>query len=117
MGFVQHTAIVVTHWNKENVLGAKAKAMKLGLITTEVTESEVNGYTSFMVAPDGSKLGWPNRVQADEARQKFCDWMDEGRDPYISERYVDYVMVNFGGDLDHYEACVERTGVDENSDE
>jgi len=35
--------------------------------------SVVEGYATYMFAPDGSKEGWPDSNQGDEYRQQFAD--------------------------------------------
>ncbi len=38
--------------------------------------ADINGYLSFFVAPDGSKEGWSESQNGDEAREKLTLWLD-----------------------------------------
>ena len=49
----------------------------------------------MLLAPDGSKEGWEDSNQCDNARKDFLDWLRE------SDNYCDYVEIRFGGDDEH----------------
>lgn len=51
----------------------------------------VNGFGTFTVVPDGSKLGWPESTAADRAREDFLCWLRE-------QDSVDYAYVQYGGE-------------------
>ena len=70
MGYMRHHAIVVTTFQPKAAEAARAKAIELfedGLVS-ETLESVINGYLTFLIAPDGSKLGWARDKQGDESR-------------------------------------------------
>lgn len=67
-------AIVVDSFDDKLIDEAHAEAIEIfsGVApVTEITKSTVNGHRSFMVAPDGSKEGWPESDAGDRARLRF----------------------------------------------
>lgn len=103
MGYERNHAIVVTSWKKEALISAHAKALALfkGIApVTEITDEIINGVRSFLVAPDGSKEGWPQSDAGDTARALFIGWLKE-------QAYEDgstclaFVEVQFGDDFKH----------------
>src|SRR4051794_14384713 len=94
MGRFRHDTIVVTGYT-DSVKDAQAVAIGAFWSTeaavSEVTLPGVNGYTSFFVAPDGSKEGWKASDDADAARQGYTAWLD-------TRPELDWVAVTFGGD-------------------
>ena len=111
MGYIKHNAIIVTVCDEEVTKVIFNKALKLfGKMVTKPEEG-INGYLSFVVLPDGSKEGWEESNNFDEARDEFFDWlMHEPAPESISidklSSYVDVVEVRFGGDDDL--ATIER---------
>lgn len=79
MGYMRHHAIVVTSWKTELLQAAHAKATELGCTVTNVTDEVVNGYQSFLVAPDGSKEGWGGSDLGDKQRAELVEWLDQQR--------------------------------------
>ncbi len=67
----------------------------------------MNSYISFLIAPDGSKEGWPDSDTGDAAREHWKAML-RGND----EIYVDWAHVNFGGDDDHCSTLRDHSGVD-----
>jgi hypothetical protein len=114
MGYMRHHAIVVTgmkEWHADHlqtIYDAHAAATTCGCAVTSITDAVMNGYASFMVAPDGSKEGWRDSDQGDEARAKFIDWLH-------GAQWFDWAEVAYSGD-DHG-AVVERHAWDENRPE
>lgn len=103
MGYERHDAIVVTSMFEEAVSKAHAEAGRLMANTSayvsEITPVAVNGFTSFFVAPDGSKEGWADSDRAEEARAPFVRWLCDAGERGV---WLDWVEVNFGGDdADH----------------
>ena len=76
MGWIRHHGIVVTSWDAAALRHAHAHAAELGMTTTEIVASPVNGYSSFLVAPDGSKEGWDDSNTGDAQREAFVAWLD-----------------------------------------
>lgn len=76
MGRIAHHAIVVTTWKPELLVEAHRKAEEFGCAVSSIVVSPINGYRSFLVAPDGSKEGWSDSDRGDEQRDKFIAWMN-----------------------------------------
>lgn len=76
MGYMKHNAIVVTSYDDKLIEEARREAERCmpGLVSPLV-ESITNGYTSFFVAPDGSKEGWAESDNGDIRRDKFTEWL------------------------------------------
>lgn len=119
MGYIRHHAIVVTgrhKWDHDptlpSIIEARAAAVELGCrLVTEVVGPGVNGTSSFLVAPDGSKEGWKDSDDGDAARDAFIAWMrGGGRGGYYS--WAEIVL----GD-DDAETHIERNAWDEPDDD
>lgn len=95
MGYMRHHAIVVTSWKTELLEQAHAKAVELGMSVSDVTSEGVNGYRSFLIAPDGSKEGWDKSERGDEQRAALIEWLDDQRYEDRSTA-LDWVVVQFG---------------------
>lgn len=79
MGYMRHHAIVVTSWHTGLLHAAHDEAIRLGMSVTDITDPVINGYRSFLVAPDGSKEGWPQSDLGDTRRTAFMEWLDDHR--------------------------------------
>lgn len=97
MGHVLHHAIVVTSWDEQKIQEAHAKAVEIECTATPIIESPVNGYRSFMVAPDGSKEGWDESDNGNDRRLRFTDWLREQSDDEGSSR-LEWVEISYGSD-------------------
>ncbi len=95
MTAVMHDVIVVTSWDSALLLKARTLAKIRMPHVTDIVPGVVNGYTSFMVAPDGSKEGWAESIQADDDRADFIKWLDAQAYDDGSNR-LEYVVVRFG---------------------
>jgi hypothetical protein len=96
MGYIRHDAIIATSWDKKYLRPALAKAEELGLDCSEIVDSGTNGYCHFLIAPDGSKEGWPESDKGDEARLAWKNWAD---DAWTKDNlYVYWVHVGYAGD-------------------
>lgn len=102
MGYMRHHAIVVSSFNKESIEEAHDTAVGLGMSVTGVSGSAVNGYRSFLVAPDGSKEGWSESDRGDEQRATFVEWL-KGRAYDDGSTLLDWVHVQFGDQNLHTE--------------
>ena len=71
MGRIKHHAIIVTSSDDAKIDKAKVEAERLGLLTTNIVTDNVNGYSTFLVCPDGSKEGWPESDIGDAQRESF----------------------------------------------
>ena len=79
MGYIKHHAIVVTSYHNDDIKKAKKKANKIfgKHYVSKIIITEVNGYHSFFISPDGSKEGWGESNDGDENREKFVEWLNK----------------------------------------
>ena len=94
MGYMRHHAIVVTSWDNKILRKAHKKAKKLFKQVAPITPPAINGYVSFLIAPDGSKENWLPSDHGDEKRREFIEWTDRLRDEVGFK--IDYVEIQFG---------------------
>ena len=77
MGYMKHHAIVVT--GEEPAIRNAFREVDdfahaaIAVQITELTPETMNGQRSFMVAPDGSKVEWPDSDDGNRARQEIVD--------------------------------------------
>lgn len=101
MGTIIHDAIIVTGFPIHTRL-AHAKAQELGLIVTSIAQHATNGKSTFLIAPDGSKLGWKDSKEFDARRAQWIDWVRQERDRCFTPPFpddavlVEWVEVNYG---------------------
>lgn len=100
MGMIIHHAIVVTSWDKKLLRKAHDKAEKVFVNVSNIVDAYCNGYSSFFVAPDGSKEGWEDSLNGDARRQLFIRWIksqayDDGGNS------LEYVEIEYGNDTTH----------------
>jgi len=96
MGYMRHHAIVVTSWNNDLIKEAHEKAKGLCSSVSNITEVVINGYSSFFVAPDGSKEWWEDSDKGDCARNSFVEWLNSKR--YEDGPSLAWVEVQYGDD-------------------
>lgn len=89
---IRHDAIIVTCQNGVELATHRQLACDLGLDCSEIVCSKMNGYLSFMIAPDGSKEGWDASDAGDDARAAWVKFADERGE-------VDFIHVWYGGDV------------------
>lgn len=105
MGTIINDAIVVTG-RRNDVMITRFKARDLGLAVTEVVPHSVNGHCTYLIVPDGSKEGWQESDEADDARDAWKTWVSEQKSvakhpPYpVQAPIVDWVHVRYGGDFE-----------------
>ena len=101
MGTIQHHAIVVTA-DRSDIRRIREDAVRLaqatdeeldeydcpGLLVSECVHGQANMFASFMVAPDGSKVGWPQSNLGDEIRERIIE--------YLKEQDIDWAEVGYG---------------------
>ena len=46
------------------------------LTVSDLVHSFINGYTTFLIAPDGSKEGWDESNEGDKLRDLFVDYIN-----------------------------------------
>lgn len=97
MGWIRHHAIVVTGLTEEAIAAAHSKAVELfpPETVTPIISGTTNGYTSFMIGPDGSKEGWGESDRGDKRRDEFVRWMEN---PPAQSWLMDYVEVAYGSE-------------------
>ncbi len=97
MGYERHHAIVVSSWDDKRTDKARRKAKQIGCKVSNVVMSDINGYTSFLIAPDGSKEGWDESEVGDDRRDYFVSWLDTQRHSDGSSSF-NWVEVQYGDD-------------------
>ena len=96
MGYIKHHAIIVTAWNQSDAEQARQKAIEIGCAVSEIVGPVINGYLSFMIAPDGSKEGRDESNNGDARRDAFVDWLRGiGKE---SRPYLKWAEVMYGDD-------------------
>jgi hypothetical protein len=75
MGYHIHHTITVTHYSPERLREALDFAVSTGAQTSSIVESSINGFVSFLVAPDGSKEGWDESAAGDTRRARIKAWL------------------------------------------
>lgn len=116
MGYIKHHAIIVTSWQNEKIKEAHQKAKEIfernfiadgngSKLISDILKGVINDQSSFFIAPDGSKEGWPTSDNGDNARKEFLDWLQKDKND------CDYVELMFGGD-DEEESVVRSKDTD-----
>lgn len=114
MGYMRHHAIIVTSFKDDYTEQLRDIAVAIfGKSVTNIVESQINGDTSFMVGPDGSKEGWQESEDGDKRRDRF---ITELRAAYKLGVYCRWVEVQYGDDNQITEALRSSDG-DEDDDE
>jgi hypothetical protein len=94
MGYMVHHAIVVTAY-KDDINAIRKVAKKtFGKLVSGLVCSNVNGYKSFFVAPDGSKAGWDESDKGDSDRNAFIEWLKKNRE----NRWCEWAEIQYGDD-------------------
>lgn len=97
MGYMRHDAIVVTSWKRDALEAAVQKARDFGLEVLGPSAEVINGISTFLVCPDGSKEGWDESDEFDGKRAQFLEYLN-------GERYEDnssclsWVALAYGSD-------------------
>lgn len=74
MSYTEHDSIIVTAFKREYAEAAHAKAIEIGLVVTPIVETKAEGWSVFLIAPDGSKEGWPESSVGDAQRTVWIAW-------------------------------------------
>lgn len=105
MGYHRHHAIIVTSWDDKAINAAHEKAIEIfERPITEITEPVMNGFKSFLIAPDGSKEWWGTSDEYDEKRKEYMQWAQKAW--YELNLWIDAVEVCFGGDEPESNTCI-----------
>jgi hypothetical protein len=94
MGYIKHDAIIVTSFKSEHADEARKEAIGIGLITTPLVKSEMNGYVTFLIVPDGSKEGWADSDKGEQQRAQWKAWATSN----AGRLFIDWVHVEYAGD-------------------
>jgi len=70
MGTIQHEAVIVVG-ERPKIEDAHELAKSLYLLVSEVCEGRRNGYCSFLIAPEGSKVGWDAHIDQEKGIEDF----------------------------------------------
>jgi hypothetical protein len=93
MGYIMHDAIIVTAFRKPDAETALAKARSLEIPTSDLVASAINGYYTFLIAPDGSKEGWADSDKFDKLRAQWIEWAGK---QYAENVFLDWIYVRYG---------------------
>lgn len=85
---------------------AREKALELDLPCSEIVPGTTNGYTSFLIAPDGSKEGWAESTQQEAKRMEWIAWVRN------ECRCLDWAYISFGGDNAELAHIEDHNGAD-----
>ena len=75
MGYIVHHTISVTSMHAALISEARSFAIGLGAQVSELVHSQLNGFYTFVIAPDGSKEGWEDSDAGDERRGVIKTWL------------------------------------------
>ena len=90
MGTIHHHVVIATTWDKERFEKTIKWLRKEQPDFPHTTlESNINGYQTIFVGPDGSKEGWASSDEADKFRDKFINYIQR-------QRFWDWVEVGYG---------------------
>lgn len=82
MGIIHHHAMIITgHGQHPRLADARAFAVSLGMLVSEIGESSINSYAHFAVFPDGSKEGWEESEVGDQQRASLRQWIASQPEP------------------------------------
>lgn len=102
MGYIRHDAILAMTFDDYSGKVMKEKIKKINLLKEKMEKDDfdsgiilgpfkgINGYITFVYAPDGSKEGWEESDKSDKFRGEFTQIFNGTFDSYIS--------LTFGGD-------------------
>lgn len=112
MGYMRHQAIIVTGPAEDNhgINGINMRVVRAKIVSiangfkdvggqaavcavTQCTPTSMNGYSSLLVAPDGSKEGWEISDLGDKTRNAIIIYLET-----VKDRGVDYVEVQYADD-------------------
>ena len=96
MGYMRHHAIIVTSYDK-HIKEARERAEEIFGIGIEIIYSQMNGYGSFFIPPDGSKEGWNESDEGDVRRKDFIKWLKSQKYSDGSSS-IDWVEIQYGDD-------------------
>jgi hypothetical protein len=106
MGIENHNAVLATTWDREyvEIIRAWVEGLKCEQLLPSFHDPRrlfvfgpelINGYTTVVMLPDGSKEGWVESDYIDDLRDRFIerleeDGYDDGSNPW------DWIEVGYG---------------------
>lgn len=103
MGYMRHHAIIVSSWDREQIDAMRLEAITLAVeerlasLISPLVQSAVNGYSTFVVAPDGSKEGWGHSDAGDRLRERIVETLIAAEYADGSSRFA-WAVVRYGDD-------------------
>lgn len=99
MGVENNNAVIATTWNNDGIERIKRWVDEIdddfwrGLFL--FGDAKINGITTIVMLPDGSKEGWPESEYGDKLRDRFISELqkadyDDGSSPW------DFIEVGYG---------------------
>lgn len=101
MGTIVHQTLIVTvdDWSEEQdyldqvvTLAKECMGSNYEALVSEPVTIGINGYSTFMIGPTGSKLGWGHHEDSDARRQNFIEKVKDIK----SGGYVDIIYIEYG---------------------
>lgn len=96
MSYYKHHAILVHSHSDELIKKAHIQALDCFQAVTPISNITQNeyGYSTFMIAPDGSKERWEHSELGDRTREKYLNWLKEQHYSDGSTS-LDYIEISF----------------------
>lgn len=79
---------------------------------TDITTVTCNTVCSFMIAPDGSKVGWSHADLAEITRKVFISWLHSQRDKDDLSSYLTWAEVDYDDPAGDMLRQTNRSGVE-----
>jgi hypothetical protein len=95
MGMFKHHTIIVTGWSRKATKRARRRARRLFYeLVSKIVESPLNGFWTFIIAPDGSKEEWDESFAYDRRRAAYVAWLS--RHAHDGSSLLDWVEIQYG---------------------
>jgi hypothetical protein len=105
---IKHHSIIVTSNDKESLILVRNEILRLyklnmeakngGQLVSPIVDSLINKFSSFFIAPDGSKEGYDASDDGDRVRKKIVDFLNSLQEPDGSNG-IRFVEVSYGDDF------------------
>jgi hypothetical protein len=89
MGTIHHNVVIATTWDEKRFKKAIKWLDKNSTFPYTTLDSNINGYHTIFLGPDGSKEYWASSDHADRLRDKFISFIDH-------EGFWDWLEVGYG---------------------
>lgn len=94
MGYIRHNAIIVTVYEDHAQAVHETACAICGDLVSDRVKAQMNGYQTFLIAPDGSKEGWSHSNDGDDRRSRFRTALREMADNW----WCEWVEIAYGND-------------------